>query len=82
MDGHEGINQVQKIIVGQSMTFILFNQAYGDLHSYVRTKRRIREPEAADLFKQVVTIVADCHANGIILRDLKLRKFIFSDKEK
>ncbi len=82
MDGHEGVNQVVKIVVGRAYTFILFEQAYGDLHSYVRTKKRIREPEAAALFQQVVTIVADCHANGIILRDLKLRKFIFSNREK
>ena len=82
MDGHSGINQVQRIIVGRVHTFILFAPSYGDLHSYVRTKRKLLESEAMPLFKQVVQIVADCHSNGIILRDLKLRKFIFSNKER
>ncbi|XP_027199609.1 tribbles pseudokinase 2 [Dermatophagoides pteronyssinus] len=82
MDGHTGINQVKKIIIGRVHTFILFSPSFGDLHSYVRNKRRLREHEAMPLFRQIVEIVADCHRNGIILRDLKLRKFIFSNKER
>ncbi|KAH7640491.1 hypothetical protein HUG17_7958 [Dermatophagoides farinae] len=82
MDGHTGINQVQKIIIGRVHSFILFSPSFGDLHSYVRNKRRLRENEAMPLFRQIVEIVADCHRNGIILRDLKLRKFIFSNKER
>lgn len=82
MDGHENINQIQKIIIGRMHTFILFPPSFGDLHSYVRTKRRLRESEAMPLFKQILQVVADCHAQGIVLRDLKLRKFIFSDKER
>ncbi|KAJ6221717.1 hypothetical protein RDWZM_000262 [Blomia tropicalis] len=82
MDGYDGINQVKKIVVGRIHTFILFERSYGDLHSYVRTKRRLRETEAIPLFQQIVQIVADCHSNGIILRDLKLRKFIFTNKER
>lgn len=82
MDGHSGINQVQKIIVGRVHTFILFPPSYGDLQSYVRNKKRLRESEAMPLFQQVMQIVADCHSNGIILRDLKLQKFIFSNKER
>ena len=41
-----------------------------------------KESEALRLFQQIVTIVNDCHENGICLRDLKLRKFVFTDPEK
>ncbi|KAK5637814.1 hypothetical protein RI129_000005 [Pyrocoelia pectoralis] len=69
MDGHEGINQIQKVIFEQHFTFVLFERSFGDLHSYT-------------LFQQILQIVADCHHNGIVLRDLKLRKFIFANEEK
>jgi tribbles-like protein len=82
MDGHSGINRVEEVLVAKSQTFILFSPSFGDLHSYVRNKKRLRESEAMHLFHQIVNIVSDCHSNGIILRDLKLRKFLFSDKER
>lgn len=82
VDGHRGINNIEAVFVGKSQTFILFSPSFGDLHSYVRSKKRLRESEAMHLFHQIATVVADCHNNGIILRDLKLRKFIFSNKEK
>lgn len=82
MDGHSAINRVEQVLVAKQNTFVLFSPAYGDLHSYVRSKKRLRESEAIHLFHQIVSIVADCHNNGIILRDLKLRKFLFANKER
>lgn len=55
---------------------------YGDLHSYLKTKKRLSEQEAGSLFRQISQIVGDCHEQGIILRDIKLSKFVFSDEEK
>lgn len=54
----------------------------GDLHSYVRIRKRLREAEAKRLFRQMCETVKACHDQGIVLRDLKLRKFIFADEEK
>lgn len=54
----------------------------GDLHSYVRVRKRLREPEAKRLFRQMCEVVKSCHEQGIVLRDLKLRKFVFADAEK
>lgn len=59
---------------------ILYSQ--GDLHSYVRIRKRLREAEAKRLFRQMCETVKACHDQGIVLRDLKLRKFIFADEEK
>nr|XP_015097913.1 tribbles homolog 1 [Vicugna pacos] len=52
------------------------------MHSYVRSRKRLREEEAARLFKQIVSAVAHCHQSAIVLGDLKLRKFVFSTEER
>jgi tribbles-like protein len=52
------------------------------LHSYVRSKKRLRESQAVALFEQIVSAAAHCHENGVVLRDLKLRKFVFKDPER
>ncbi|XP_041360812.1 tribbles homolog 2-like [Gigantopelta aegis] len=79
VDNHEHINSLSEIILGQTKAYVFFEKNYGDLHSYVRQKKRLKEEEAARLFRQILSAVEHCHANGIILRDLKLRKFVFKD---
>ena len=81
LDGNAGINAIESVLVGPTQTNIVFSPSFGDLHSYVRSKKRLKESEVCKLFHQIVNIVHDCHANGIVLRDLKLRKFVFSDPE-
>lgn len=56
--------------------------AQGDLHSHVRVRKRLRENEARRLFRQMCEVVKTCHEQGIVLRDLKLRKFVFADTER
>lgn len=77
---HENINKIEEIIVGDQFAYILFEKSYGDLHSYIRSKRKLKEDEASRLFKQIVSVVSYCHDVGLVLRDLKLRKFVFKDK--
>ncbi|XP_043287614.1 tribbles homolog 2-like [Venturia canescens] len=60
--------------------YLLLEGHHGDLHAYVRARRRLREPEARRLFRQAAKAVAICHENGVVLRDLKLRKFVFADE--
>lgn len=61
---------------------MFFERSYGDMHSFVRTCKKLREEEAARLFYQIASAVAHCHDGGLVLRDLKLRKFIFKDEER
>ncbi|CAN8026689.1 unnamed protein product [Ixodes persulcatus] len=82
LDGRDHVNQVEEVLVGDSLTYVFFKRSYGDLHSYVRAKRRLREPEALCLFHQVASAVQACHEAGVVLRDLKLRKFVFEDPER
>jgi len=78
---HSHINEVEEIILGSSKAYIFFARHYGDLHSFVRTKKRLRESQAVSLFEQIVSAVVHCHENGVVLRDLKLRKFVFKNPE-
>jgi len=82
VDAHEHIATSKEIILGQTKAYILFPKSYGDLHSYVRQKKRLGESEARTLFRQIVSAICHCHVNGVILRDLKLRKFVFEDVER
>ncbi|KAH6937069.1 hypothetical protein HPB50_025476 [Hyalomma asiaticum] len=82
LDGHDHVNQVEEVLLGQSKCYVFFKRSYGDLHSYVRSKRRLRESEALSLFRQVASAVQACHNAGVVLRDLKLRKFVFEDPER
>eukprot|EP00918_Siedleckia_nematoides_P083676 GHVU01183430.1.p1 GENE.GHVU01183430.1~~GHVU01183430.1.p1 ORF type:complete len:341 (-),score=15.66 GHVU01183430.1:2122-3144(-) len=82
VDAHEHICSIEEIILGETKAYVFFQKGHGDLHSYVRTKRKLRESEAIELFRQIVKAVIHCHDNGLVLRDLKLRKFVFKNPEK
>jgi len=82
VDAHENISSISEIILGETKAYVLFERHYGDLHAYVREKRKLKEEEAVLLIRQIVAAVKHCHDAGIILRDLKLRKFVFKNKER
>ncbi|XP_031623529.1 tribbles homolog 2-like [Contarinia nasturtii] len=82
LDGHPHVNPLHKVIQGSTQTYLFFTPSQGDLHSYVRVRKRLREPEAKRLFRQMCEVVKSCHEQGIVLRDLKLRKFVFADAER
>uniref|UniRef100_A0A914WGE2 Protein kinase domain-containing protein n=1 Tax=Plectus sambesii TaxID=2011161 RepID=A0A914WGE2_9BILA len=60
----------------------LFTPAtYGSLHGFVQgRKQRLTENDTRDLYRQIVRLIAFCHRLGIVVRDLKLRKFVFADR--
>ncbi|KAM4841909.1 tribbles homolog 3 [Thomomys bottae] len=70
-----------EVLLG-SQLYVFFSRTHGDLHSLVRQRRRIPEPEAAVLFRQMAAMVVYCHQHGLVLRDLKLRRFVFANCER
>ena len=90
LEGSDKIYGFKEIIMDPSMStgpnsqfvYVVFEQFYGDLHTYMKEKKRLDETEAKHLFKQCVEAVNDCHENGIIVSDIKLKKFVFTDFEK
>ncbi|XP_028667821.1 tribbles homolog 3 [Erpetoichthys calabaricus] len=79
---HEHIGRIEEIITGEQKVYMVFPKSHGDMHSHVRLSKRLPEAEAAPLFRQMAAAVAHCHSHGVILRDLKLRKFVFADKQR
>lgn len=82
VDGQPHINTIQEVVIGSDNLYLVFPPCAGDLHSYVRSRRRLREAVARQLFRQVVTAVHAAHSQGIVLRDLKLRKFVFTEESR
>ncbi|XP_034938472.1 tribbles homolog 2-like [Chelonus insularis] len=81
LEGTEAASGVAGIVdASGGKRYLLLEGHHGDLHAYVRVRRRLREPEARRLFRQAAKAVAKCHENGVVLRDLKLRKFVFADE--
>ena len=72
----------QEVVIGRQRVYLVLPPCHGDLHSYVRSRRRLREATARALFRQVVAAVHHAHSRGIVLRDLKLRKFVFTDESR
>ncbi|XP_029447878.1 tribbles homolog 1 [Rhinatrema bivittatum] len=79
---HKNITGIVEVLLGESKAYVFFEKDFGDMHSYVRGCKRLGEGEAARLFQQIVSAVAHCHQSAIVLGDLKLRKFVFSDEER
>lgn len=79
---HENITAIEEIILGERRCYVFLEKGYGDMHSYMRNRKRLGEEEAVRLFHQIVSAVAHCHDSGIVLRDLKLRKFVFADEQR
>lgn len=79
---HPSVARVAEVIQGDRSAYIFFPPGHGDMHSHLRRCKRLPEAEAAALFRQMAEAVAHCHQHGIVLRDLKLRKFVFADQER
>ena len=80
LEGTGAASSVAGVVDAGRKRYLLLEGHYGDLHAYVRARRRLREHEARRLFKQAAKAVSKCHDNGVVLRDLKLRKFVFADE--
>lgn len=80
LEGTDAASAVAGVVDAGRKRYLLLEGHHGDLHAYVRARRRLREPEARRLFRQAARAVATCHENGVVLRDLKLRKFVFADE--
>lgn len=79
---HRHVARPVEVLAGTQHLYTFFPRPHGDMHNLVRRRRRLPEPEAAGLFRQMAGAVAHCHQHGVVLRDLKLRRFVFTDCER
>ncbi|XP_059365731.1 tribbles homolog 1-like [Carassius carassius] len=82
LSSHKNIVQIKDIVLGESKAYVFQEKDFGDMHTFVKSSKRLPEDLASKLFYQVVSAVNHCHQVGIILGDLKLRKFVFSDEKR
>ncbi|XP_054430139.1 tribbles homolog 3 [Pteronotus mesoamericanus] len=78
---HRHVARPVEVLADTRHIYAFFPRPHGDLHSLVR-RGRLPEPEAAGFFRQMAAAVAHCHQHGLVLRDLKLRRFVFTDCER
>ncbi|CAG5978228.1 unnamed protein product [Menidia menidia] len=77
---HENICGPLDVVIRQGSAYVFLPAHHGDMHAYMRSRKRLAEEEAGHLFAQMLSAVAHCHRHGVILRDLKLRRFVFTDR--
>lgn len=82
LPAHRNVAGIRDIILGERKAYVFLDKDFGDMHTQVKSCRRLDEEQACRLFQQVVLAVAHCHQAGIVLGDLKLRKFVFADEKR
>ena len=78
----EGVHRVLDVVQLHNQVYVFSSKPFGDLHNYLKQRRKLKEGLAASIFRQIVLLVRDAHRKNVVLRDLKLKKFVFEDHEK
>ncbi|XP_057703028.1 tribbles homolog 3-like [Corythoichthys intestinalis] len=77
---HANICGLLDTVIQRDAAYLFLPAHHGDMHAHVRSSKRLGEEEAGLLFAQMLQAVAHCHRNGVVLRDVKLRRFVFIDR--
>nr|XP_057910530.1 tribbles homolog 2-like [Doryrhamphus excisus] len=77
---HDNICSLQDTVIGPDSVHVFLPPHHGDMHAHLRSSKRLGEEEAELLFAQMLNAVAHCHRRGVVLRDVKLRRFVFTDR--
>ena len=78
----KGVQRTQDVYILDGKAYLFKGMSFGDLHNYLKQHKHLSEIQAVPLFRQIVEMVQDVHSKGIVLRDLKLKKFVFVDIHK
>lgn len=77
LTGHRNIVELQGAFEDRhSVNLIMELCAGGELFDRIIAKGHYSEREAAKLFRQIVTVVYNCHSMGVMHRDLKPENFL------
>ncbi|XP_054641475.1 tribbles homolog 3-like [Dunckerocampus dactyliophorus] len=77
---HDNICSLLDTVIGPDSVHVFLPPHHGDMHAHLRNSKRLGEEEAELLFAQMLNAVAHCHCHGVVLRDVKLRRFVFTDR--
>jgi len=78
---HNNIVKIYETIETEKHLIIIMELcAGGDLLSYVRKRRRLKEPFAKNIFKQIIDGLRYIHENLVCHRDIKLDNILLDTK--
>lgn len=82
MTAIEGVHQPVDVCIVDQEAVVVRPIFFGDLHGYLKQNKRLSEMQACIYFRQIIKVIDHAHKHGLVLRDLKLKKFIFTDTSK
>ncbi|XP_016991484.1 uncharacterized protein LOC108053371 isoform X3 [Drosophila rhopaloa] len=78
---HPHITRLYEVMESQSMIYLVTEYApNGEIFDHLVANGRMKEPEAARVFTQLVSAVHYCHLRGVVHRDLKAENVLL-DKD-
>ncbi|XP_055916407.1 uncharacterized protein LOC129949155 isoform X2 [Eupeodes corollae] len=78
---HPHITRLYEVMESQTMIYLVLEHASGgEIFDHLVEKGRMKEPEAARVFTQLVSAVQYCHSRGVVHRDLKAENVLL-DKD-
>ncbi|KAG2677139.1 hypothetical protein I3843_12G086900 [Carya illinoinensis] len=82
LTGHRNIVELKGAYEDRhSVNLVMELCAGGELFDRIIAKGHYSERAAAGLFRQMVTVVQNCHSMGVMHRDLKPENFLFLNKD-
>ncbi|KAJ3033404.1 hypothetical protein HDV00_006370 [Rhizophlyctis rosea] len=79
---HPHIVKVHEVIETTDFIYIMMEYAAGgELFDYIVMAKRVKEREAREFFRQVLSAVDYCHKNAVIHRDLKPENLLLDDRK-
>ena len=64
--GLEGVHHVLEVVKHEDEVFVFSPKPFGDLHDYLKQRRKLEEGLAAGLLRQIVLLVRDAHQKNVI----------------
>ncbi len=80
--GHPNVIKLLEVFENSKYVFCVMEYALkGDLLSYLKKKKFIKEKESKLIFYQICLGVRYMHSNGVVHRDIKLDNILIDEKE-
>lgn len=77
---HNVVRLYESFETAQHIVFVMEVCGGGDLLTYVRRRRKLREDISCHLFRQIITALMYCHSKNVLHRDIKLDNILLTSQ--